>query len=176
MDSGTIIISAILLAVALLPFIFTGKKYKRQKKQLVNMLNSLAEQNQVTLSTNEAGASFGIGLAENGRYLFYSRITNEQMSGRAVLLTDKSRCKMKTASRLLEGGEKVIDRVELVLYPVSSAQPEVVLEMYNAEYDTLTIRDELQIAVRWEQIVGGALKEAKLRERKQTTSKQAVLA
>lgn len=176
MDSGTIIVSAILLALAILPFIFTGKKYKKQKKQLVQTLNSLAEQNQVSLSNYEAGGSFGIGLDQNDRYLFFARKVQDEISIRSALLVDMSRCKMKTSSRLLEGGEKVIDRVELVLYPVSSAQPEVVLEMYNSEYDTLTIRGELQTAVKWEQIIGGALKKTKLNERKKTPLKQVFFA
>ena len=143
---------------------------------LVNSLNNLALQDQVKLSNYEAGGSFGIGLDQNSRCLFFARIVEGEISGRSILLAEMSRCKMKTASRLLEDGEKVIDRVELVLQPVSSAQSEIVLEMYNAEYDTLTIRGELQSATRWEQVVNNAIKEAKQSERKNTPSKQAVFA
>ncbi len=176
MDSGTIIISVILIVMVILPFIFTGSKFRKQKKQLVNMLNNLAEQNQVKLSNYEAGGSFGIGLDQNSRCLFFARIVEGEITGRSIVLAEMSRCKMKTSSRLLEHGEKVIDRVELALYPVSSAQPEIVLEMYNSEYDTLTIRGELLSATRWEQMVSNALKEVKKSERKPVSSKQAVFA
>lgn len=176
MDSGTIIISAILLALAILPFIFTGKKYRKQKKQMVLALNGLAEQHQVKLSNYEAGGNFGIGLDQDSRYLFFVRSAQDEISVQTVLLAEMSRCKVKTASRLLEDGEKVIDRVELALYPVSTAQSEVLLEMYNSEYDTLTIRGELQAAVKWEHIIGEVLKKSKRKELKQVPSKQVAFA
>lgn len=176
MDSGTIIISAILIVLAILPFIFTGSKYRKQKKQMGKALKDLAEQNQVKLSNFEASGNFGIGLDQDSRYLFFARAVQDEVTVKSVLLADMNRCKVKTASRLLEDGEKVIDRVELVLYPVSSGQSEVVLEMYNSEYDTLTIRGELQAAVKWEQIIGDLLKKTKRREQKQVSVKQPVYA
>lgn len=175
MDSGTIIISLILVVLAVLPFIFTGKKFRRQKKQLVKTLNGLAEQNQVKLSNYEAGGSFGIGLDQNEGRLFFARFIGEEITSQSVLLAEMNRCKLKTGNRLLDDGEKIIDRVELVLSPSSSGQPDVVLEMYNSEYDTLTIRGELQTATRWEQIISEAMKANKQKHQKKQAVKQAAV-
>jgi hypothetical protein len=176
MDTWTIIIAAVLLAVALLPFIFSGKKYRKQKKQLVKALNGLAEKQNAGISQYEACDSFGIGIDKDTGYLFFARLVQDEIAPQTVFLSQINRCQLRTSSRLLDEGVKVIDRVELVLHPVSGTQPLVVFEVYNTEYDNLTIRNELLTAIRWEQIISGILKEIKNKARKQTSSRQVVTA
>ena len=176
MDSGTIITAAVLIALVLVPFIFTGRKYRKQKKEMSDTLVALAGQVQGTLSSHEVGSNFGIGIDRDGRYLFFARKVQNEVTVRSVALAEVSRCKVNTSGRTLEEGEKVIDRVELKLYPVASAQPEVVLEIYNSASDTLTIRGELVTAVKWEQIISGLLTSKKHREPKTVRSKQVVRA
>lgn len=46
-----------------------------------------------------------------------------------------------------------IKKVDLYLVPKEKGKPNIELEFYNAEHDSLTIRDELQLAEKWSAIL-----------------------
>ncbi len=176
MDSGTVIIAAVLLAIALLPFVMLGKKYRNQKKQLLNALTTLAKKSQDKLSLFEAEGNFGIGISKGARKLYFARIIRDGITVQLTDLTEFYLCKLNTVSRNFGKGEKVTDRIELVLFHKKLGQPQVSLDLYNSELDNLTLGNELHVAIRWEQIIEDLIKEQKKKEHKYAPGKQIALA
>lgn len=157
MDSGTLIVAAVFIAICIVPFLITGRKYKKHKKQLVNALNQLAEQNNSSISLRETKGNFGIAKDEKESRIFFARLTGQTLVTRDVDLSVYNRCKMNNVVRIADGGEKVTERIELVFSPARTDITQVVLELYNVEYDNLTLSGELQVAEKWEQLIGNVL-------------------
>ncbi len=164
MDSGTIIIVGIFITMAILPFYFTGKKYRLQKKKLVKGLINIAGNCQVKLFNFDVCGNVGIGMDENVRFLFFVRIVEDGLISQEVFLKDFNRCKLNIVRRNIEKEETVIDRIELVLFPLQVKKPPLVIEIYNSEKDNLTLTGELQVALMWERIIGKGLKTIKKEE------------
>ncbi len=57
-----------------------------------------------------------------------------------------------------------INKVDLYLVPKDKAKSNIELEFYNAEHDSLTIRDELQLAEKWSTILQSTI--SNLKEKK----------
>jgi len=55
----------------------------------------------------------------------------------------------------------VVDKLELSFYPVEKGKPEISIEFYNDEYDSLTLSGELQLAEKWEKLLNEQLKTPK---------------
>ena len=126
----------------------------------------------VKLSEYEICGNFAIGIDENSRYVFFSKTLQDEMTAQSTTLNEISLCKLNSASRVLEEGEKVIDRIELVMQQRIPGQTPVSLCLYNSEYDSLTLKGELQVAMKWDQTIGNILKQLKKKEHVQVSAKK----
>lgn len=54
-------------------------------------------------------------------------------------------------------GSGIIKKVELYLLSKDKAKPNIELEFYNSEHDSLTIREELQLAEKWSGILESSI-------------------
>ena len=154
MDSGTLIVAAVFIAICIVPFLLTGRKYKKHKRELIKALNQLAVQSNCTITIQDTKGNFGIAMDENSGRVFFARYTGENLVARDVDLAGYIRCKMNIAVRIADGGEKVTERIELVLSSVQLSTPQVVFDLYNVEHDSLTLSGELQVAEKWERLIG----------------------
>jgi hypothetical protein len=176
MDSVTIIMSLVMLGLVILPFAFTGRKYRKQKKQLVKALKGMAEKNQAKLSNYEICCNIGIGMDAESRFLFFARMIEDGIAVQSAALGEMTRCKMNSPGRITEEGEKVTELIQLVFHPVSTSQPSVEMVVYNIDVDSLTLKGELQVAMKWEQIANNAIKNLKKPDRNVSTSKRVAFA
>lgn len=157
MDSGTLIVAAVFIAICIVPFLITGRTYRKHQKQLVQSLNRLAEEQNNKISTLETKGNFGIAMDESAGRLFFTRFVGTEIVTHSIKLSEYGMCKHNNALRVLEDGDKVTVRVELIFTPVSITQNQEVLDLYNEEYDSLTLSGELQVARKWEELIAGFL-------------------
>ena len=173
MDTGTIIVTLIFLVIVIVPFFIFGKTYRKQKKQLLLSLKQEAEKQRAQLRGTEVAGKFGIAIDEAADILFFARLNGSEYSARALVLSDYNRCRMNTKRSFAEEGESAVTGIELVFYAVEKGSPDVVLNLFDADNDAVTLSDELQVAVKWSQILERRFKDNKKKPTRQITRSQA---
>ena len=159
MDSGTIIIGAISIAICILPFIMLRRNKQRIEKQRLLGLENLAAQHRGNITQHEFCGDFVIGLDEANKFVFFFRKTKDRETARHINLDGIQKCKAINTSRSIqskEGEYKVVDRLELVFVPGTKNEPDLVLELYNAE-ESMQLVGELQLIDRWEKKINQLL-------------------
>jgi hypothetical protein len=161
MDWATIGISLIFMAIVSVPFILTGYNKKRKKKGLFCRIAEMAENEDCTITQHEFCSNFVIGLDGMANHLFfYKKVENLEIA-KSLNLREYKSCKIYNSNRTV-GDKKakfyVVDKLELSFYPAEKGKPEISIELYNDEYDSLTLSGELQLAEKWEKQLNERLK------------------
>lgn len=164
MDLGTIIVTLVFIAIVTVPFILTGYSKKRKKKNLFCRLTEMAENEDCIISYHEFCGDFVIGLDEvAGRLFFFKKSENHKIV-QSVNLREFKSCRLVNSNRTV-GDKKtnysVIDKLELCFYPNDKSKPDILVELYNDEYDSLTLSGELQLAEKWEKLLNERMKTSK---------------
>lgn len=161
MDLGTIIITLVFIAIVTVPFVLTGYSKKRMKNSLFRRLTEMAKNEDCMITQHEFCGDFVIGLdGMANRLFFFKKVENREIANSLNLREYKS-CKVFNSNRTV--GEKkeklyVVDKLELSFYPVEKGKPEISIEIYNDEYDSLTLTGELQLIEKWEKLLNERLK------------------
>ena len=151
MDSGTIIIGAISIAICILPFVVLRSNRKKIEKKRLQSLEDIAAQHNCTITQHEFCGEFVIGLDEANNFVFFFRKTKDNEIARYINLAGIQKCKVINTSRNYsnQGGEyKAVDRLELSFVPVAKNEPDLLLEIYNAE-ESMQLVGELQLVEKW---------------------------
>jgi len=164
MNLGIIIITLVFLAIITVPFVLTGYSKKRKKTLLFRRLTEMAENEKSTLVQHEFCGDFAIGLDEMANHLFFCKKVENLKIEKSIDLRDYKSCKVFNSNRTISGKSKndkqyVLDKLELVLYPLKNETSEISLEIYNDEYDSLTLTGELELAQKWEKLLNERFKE-----------------
>jgi len=161
MDLGTIIITLVFIAIVTVPFILTGYSKKRKKKNLFSRLTEMAKTEDCTITEFEFCSDFVIGLDEMANHLFFYKKAENREIAKSINLREYKSCKVFNANRSV-GDKKeklyVVDKLELSFYPVDKGKPEISIEFYNDEYDSLTLTGELQLIEKWEKLLNERMK------------------
>ncbi len=161
MDLGTILITLVFIAIVTVPFVLTGYSKKRKKDSLFRRLTEMAENEECTITQHEFCADFIIGLDRMADRLFFYKKSENLEIAKSINLQEFKSCRLINSNRTL--GEKkssynVIDKLQLCFYPHDKNKSEVSVEVYNDEYDSLTLSGELQLAEKWEKLLNERLK------------------
>ncbi len=161
MDLGTIIITLVFIAIVTVPFILTGYSRKRKKKNLFRRLTEMAENERCTITQHEFCANFVIGLdGMANRLFFYKKVENLEIE-KSLHLREFKSCRLINSNRTVTHKKEkyyVVDKLELSFYPAEKRAPEISIELYNDEYDSLMLSGELQLAEKWEKLLNERLK------------------
>jgi hypothetical protein len=161
MDMGTIIITLVFVAIVTLPFILTGYSRKRKKKNLFLRLTEMVENEGCTITQHEFCANFVIGLdGMANRLFFYKKVENLEIA-KILHLKEFKSCRLINSSRTVTNKKEkfnVVDKLELSFYSAKIGASEHSIELYNNEYDCLTLSGELQLAEKWEKLLNERLK------------------
>ena len=160
MDLTSTIIGVGLLLLCVLPFVFMGRKRRKNENLLKQKLHSLAADKQCKLANCEVHGNFAMAMDESGNYLFYSNSKRQQDVNCSINLTEIQSCKVVNTSRTLEdSGDKrtIIDKLELSFAPIEKSKPAILLEFYEVSED-LQLNGELQAIQMWEDQINSRLK------------------
>ena len=160
MDTGTLVVAAVFVAICVLPFIFFGRGHRKLRKKFKLLLSQLAEKNGGKITAIETIGNFGIGIDENKNMAYFVRKTDEGILEKEVSLAEIKNCKLKTTTNYFEGGEKVVNSIDFEFFGNDAGKPAVIFNLYNADIDSSTLTGELQTAEKWERIFKGALKKS----------------
>ena len=98
---------------------------------------------------SNSAAPYRLALAKYGQksVLVFLQDLNDTTTAECIKLSDIERCKTVNQGRDVNGIGKVIDKLQLVMYPYGH-KGEIVLEFYNAEV-SMQLHDELLIIEKW---------------------------
>ncbi len=155
MDFGTIITGVIIIAICILPFILFGSGSRKRKKQLTQMLQSLAQKRQGHIAQHDFWANSAIALDDKAHYLYFIRKAGNEEIVEEVDLSGYQKCRAINLSRTVDkknGNYKVIEKLQLQLSPSDKTHAEKVLEFYDFETD-LQINWDAQLLEKWAKLI-----------------------
>jgi hypothetical protein len=155
MDIATILlIGTTVLIICVLPFLITHNKKKKKEKEIKEVISRLAAKSNSKVDEYDWWNKTIIGIDNlNRKLLFIKKIEDKELQY-AIDLSDIHMGRVINSHRsVINGNYNVIQKLQLGLISKNKDKPETLLEFYNADYDSLTIREELQLVEKWSKIV-----------------------
>ncbi len=152
MELGTTIVGIVIILICIIPFALMSINNKKKEKKLLRGLSAFAERNSFKISRYELWNNSTIGIDDTSLTIFYTRKSRDIETSQQINLAEIQKCRVINSSRTWsnkDGNFKVIDKLELVFSFQDKGKNEVVLEFYNAEYDSSTLTGELQLVEKW---------------------------
>ncbi len=159
MDTGTIIIGIVSIALCVLPLVVMHRIKRKGENQRLAALENLAAQHNCKISQHEFCGELVLGIDETNNFVFFLKKTADKEIAQHINLSGIHACNIiNTGSNLnsKEGEYKVIDKLELRFTPVAKNEPDLLLEIYNAR-ESMQLVGELQLIKKWEKIINDRL-------------------
>lgn len=160
MDSGSLLIGAIMLALCVVPILFIGRSRKKHKKKLLNSLLSFAESQNCNITQHELCGKISLGLAEDPNYFFFVKHSKEKVTKQYVNLTEIQNCKViNTSTAVGSKAEKikVLDKLEMSFVPHDKSKQGIIIQFFDVEED-VQLTGELQLIEKWSKLINHKLK------------------
>ena len=160
MDFGTTIVGAVLILICILPIIFIIRSSKKGEKELLKVLNDLAAKNYCTIMQFDRLNYKIIGIDKEKFKLFFIRKNPDGFQEKVIDLVGIKKCQILSSNRSIknkEGNYEVIEKVELAFTHKDKNRQKIILDYYNADYDSFMINGEFQFAEKWGKIINSIL-------------------
>lgn len=156
MDTATIIIAAILLAICILPFILISRNRKKNEQGLLQSLQDEAQKVQCIINEHEFCCNIMIGLDTNKNTIFYLKKGNSGNEHKHLVLDAFKQCELvKTMQDSSESSR--IQKLALKFIPISDKSQPVFLEFYDSN-ERFQLNGELQMIENWFKIITNRMK------------------
>lgn len=152
MDSSTIIIGLIMVAVCSLPFILSGRNRTKSEGEIKNSIFELAQKNNTSILQNDFWFKTAIGINTNSNELFFYRKIKDVETSEIIKLNEYQKCRVIK----LNDNSNHIELLQIVLVPNSSNKAETVLEIYNAEFSP-QLNNEVKIIEKWSKLINDSI-------------------
>jgi hypothetical protein len=152
MDSSTIIIGIIMVALCSLPFILSGSNRTKNEGKIKNSIFELAQKNNTSILQNDFWFKSAIGINTNSNELFFYRKIKDIETSEIIQLAEYQKCKVVK----LNDNSNHIELLQIVLVPNSSNKAETVLEIYNAEFSP-QLNNEVKIIEKWSKLINDSI-------------------
>ncbi len=160
MDTGSLVIGLILLAISILPIYLMSLSRRNKKKKMLQSLNNIAGKHNCIISQYDICGDIIIGMDGSGKFVFFYKKAKEGEEEHFVDLAEMKDCKMIHTNKTIkqkEGNQKISERIELIFIPMSTGKSEVKWEFYNVEKNTW-VTGELQLVEKWSTLITNKLK------------------
>jgi hypothetical protein len=152
METTTILLTVAIILLCALPIAVAVRNKSKKEKQFKEKISKIAGDGATLEKFDRWGnKAVAIDNLNHKLYFFSDGIDQEH---KVIELSDIRQVSLiKTHHNGGSQGSGVIKQVDLYLLPKDKAKPNIELEFYNSERDSLTIRDELQLAEKWSAIL-----------------------
>jgi len=160
MDSGTILVSAMSIAICILPFALVVRSKKKRENELLNALNNIAKQHNGSISQFEHCGNFVIGLDDKTNLLFFYTKGDAVQSAQTIHLNEIQSCRVINSTRSINGKNgnySIIEKLELSFTPTDRKKPETALEFFSTK-ESDRPSGELQAIEKWSKMVNQIVK------------------
>ena len=155
MDLGTTITALIVICVCILPFALISYSNKKRRKQILNTLIELANQNNTCLMQVDIWHQTGIGIDKKKEWLFFVKYIDKVKTPQKIACQDISKCIILNNSRneQHDGSQySIVDNLELCFIHQDKNKEDVKWEFYNSQTNTAVISGEKQLVEKWHKI------------------------
>jgi len=156
MDFGLIVITIIILALCIVPFVIMARNSKKKEKQILQSLFDLAGKHNYTVSQFDLWNHAAIGSDEGMNMIFFTKKNKIMEAHEHIRLEDVQRCRIINSIRSVskQGGHgQVIDKLELAFTYHNRTKPETILNIFDVDGDSLTVTKELYMAEKWNRLI-----------------------
>lgn len=165
MDQETAVMTAIIIALCALPFIYVYFKQKAAEKGLLSKIKSLASAQGGTITTSSCEAGIAVGIDNNTRQLYFC--TSADLGNRCIqlYLDNYSACMpYKVTSIRGRGADKneVIEKLGLALQPRDTSKADTILPIYDAN-ESAHLGSHIQLMEKWVAMVQANMKMKQVR-------------
>lgn len=158
METGTIIISTILIVICILPFILISRSTRKKEKQLKKLLESSVSKNNGKLTDYVINNNFALGLDSNAKQIYYYKKTQETEYFQKVNLNEIKSCEVKKNTKRIKEGKSNYELIQRVSLMFTNAEGTIVeqFELYDDDGNS-QLNGEIALADNWKQKVGDLL-------------------
>lgn len=159
MNIEMIIIGALLSAIACMPFVAVGITQRNKKKRIMRLLQSVAAENNGSISNPESVGKVAMSIDKAQRMVFYARSTDVGARTAAIRLSEVRVCKMETSTRKVasdRGTYLLVEFIALQFMPKNAQDPIQTMVLFDMEED-LQFSGELEFAERWLEMINAQL-------------------
>lgn len=137
MDSSTIIIAAILIAISVIPFLGSYLSARKKKKYFVQELNTMASCYDSKITKQEVFNNMTFGYDASNDNLFFIKKGKKSGQVKFMPLSAYSRCELyrQDDTKGDDRGEKIPELLCIRFFPRTSENKVVDIEIYNAAED-----------------------------------------
>ena len=163
MDTTTILLAVFVLILCALPIVLMQRNRTKKEKAFKETILSLAGDEKTNLDVFDRWNNSCIAIDRLNRRLFF--ITKNQSTGvqKVIDLSEIQRSSLiKSHHDTRNGNSTAIKKVELHLVPKGKGRPNIQLDFYDSDHDSLTIREELHLAEKWSNIVESTISKTKV--------------
>ena len=160
MDIRTAITGIIIILICIIPFVIMRIKRRKREKQLLKEFFTAAERNNCKISQHESWNNSLIGIDETANVIFFTKKLKENDISLQINIDEIQKCRVINSNRTVSnanGNFKVVDKLELAFSFHDKIKGEIIIEFYNADYDSLIFSDELQLVEKWCKIINDAI-------------------
>lgn len=151
MDTGSLIIGLIILAITLLPFALLRINRIKRENKLLKELEQLAQSQHGQIDEHEICGNFIIGIDQLHKKVFFQMKNQSDFVQQFVDLTTCKASKVINTSKTSvnpNGAHTYIEKIEILFLPLSQHEKEIQFELYNIKF-TPQLSGELQAAENW---------------------------
>ncbi len=160
MDTNSIVMGVIILALCVVPIvIFSIISKKKKSKRLQDFKNSAFAQN-CNITKHEILGNIILGIDEVSNSIFFTKRVKETISSQLVNLSEFQSCKVINLGRVANSST-IVEKLELNFYPKNKNNSQQVLVFYDSDVDGMSLTGELQLIEKWEGIVNSRIKSMK---------------
>lgn len=156
METGMIVISAVLFAIIAIPTLLIIMNAKKQTRTLFNGLNTLVRAKGGIMSQHIEQNNFALGIDGINKKLFFFKKMEDREVSKIIDLTTGTSCEVVKKSRCIKDKKRSHEVIELIALSFSNAFINEEIELYN-ENDSLQVKGELAIAEEWKKIINNTI-------------------
>lgn len=156
MDLGTSIVGLVIILICIIPFVIMSINNRKKEKTMLQGLFTFAERNNCKISQHELWNNSLIGIDETANVIFFTKKLKDNEISQQINLTEIQKCRVVNSSKTVNNKDdnfKVVDKLELAFIFNDKNKAEIIIEFYNADYDSLTLSGELLLVEKWCKII-----------------------
>lgn len=159
MDTSIIIMTAIVIAIFLIPIVIFTNRKRGKKAQVSKILNEMAGKHNASISTYDTLRNMAFGMTDNNaHFVYYKKDENNVEQKFFISLSDVKSCELiKTNNGSGSGG---IGKLSLRFVSRDKTQSDVSVGFYDRN-EHFQIANELGLTEKWKQKIDFTLASAK---------------
>ncbi|MCK3683445.1 hypothetical protein [Maribellus sp. YY47] len=160
MDSGTVIVGLVLVAICVLPIVILNGRRAKKGRGMLQLITKVANEHNCNISEHEFCSEYCIGMDKTNGFVFFAKEKDGTSEVRHIDLAPVKTCKINNTGRIVtykNQNNKIIERLSLDFYPKEKDKGVVTWEFYNVE-ENLQLNGELQSVEKWQQTINNYLK------------------